>query len=132
MNPDPKSFVEAALGLAMVFFGWMFKRHMTDFDLLVKNAVNRAELKESLELLREERTQMHAENISRFDRIDQKIEASSFAVMFEKVKNLEQDYGLLHQWKNVILPQQFERQNENFANLMKEIVRRLDRIEHKP
>lgn len=51
----------------------------------------------------------------------------------EKFKHLLDDYETLHQWKNVMLPQSFERQNSNILNVVdrmeKDINRRLERIE---
>lgn len=51
----------------------------------------------------------------------------------EKIRRLEGDYELLHQWKNVMLPQVLERQSANVLNVVdrmeKDINRRLDRIE---
>jgi hypothetical protein len=51
----------------------------------------------------------------------------------EKIKRLLDDYETLHQWKNVMLPQSFERQSANILNVVdrmeKDINRRLERIE---
>lgn len=62
-----------------------------------------------------------------------KFDLSSQAVLSEKVKHLETDYGLLHLWKNSVLPQQFERQNENIINTVRQIegdlTRRINRLD---
>lgn len=72
---------------------------------------------------------------TRIEVISNQVKFSDQAVLSEKVKNLEMDYELLHQWKNVILDQKFERQSENFMGVLRRIEidtgRRLDYLERK-
>lgn len=133
MNPDvpPQSWFNAAVSLLVLSFAFMGKYVWNKVDKIQSSYVTREDLERYLIQLRSDDKDRHTENIDRFDDLGKKINESSHAVIIEKVRNLEQDYGLMHQWKNVMLPAQFERQNENFTNLMKEIVKRLDRIEHK-
>lgn len=60
--------------------------------------------------------------------LQNKFEASAPGVLTERVKRLEMDYGLLHTWKNVMLPKEFERQSENFINAFKWRIERLERV----
>ena len=51
----------------------------------------------------------------------------------EKIRRLEGDYELLHQWKNIRFQEALERQSANVLNVIdrieKDVNRRLDRIE---
>lgn len=59
--------------------------------------------------------------------LGEKFDVSTQAVLSEKVKNLEVDYGFLHAWKNAMLPEQFARQTEAIINMIKQIEGDLSR-----
>ena len=67
------------------------------------------------------------------DREFQQKTGETHAAMDVKIKHLQDDYELLHKFKNVMLPDMFERSNGQFVNLLdrveKDINRRLERIE---
>lgn len=58
--------------------------------------------------------------------LQQTVEASAIAVVAERVKRLELDFGALHTWKNVILPQHLD---QRFATFMDQVRWRLEKLE---